>query len=194
MNKSELCAEFYKLSSDDDKLLSIVEKISDLKDLDVNCIYKCKTPCSKKSTTLFGLCASHLSTKKGAELQSKWNNVIDQLAEQTDATEATIEETEEDVSVEDVSIENESSESESDEPKSAPDENDIVKTGPGKYHVPLVKTKTGHWIHKKSGIVFNMKTKKAIGKLSEKGDKIYTLEEDDIVFCDKYNIEYVSVL
>jgi len=199
--------------------LNVVEQISELRDTTINCVFKSKTPCTRKASTLFGLCSSHLQTKKGAELQTKWNTTIDQLAEESvvesieESEEVTIDKSEEDKSVEekvdkkvkkeDATSKNvptpmlsnpDTTEESSEDKNIQPDENDIKKTGPGKYHVPLIKTKTGHWVHKKSGIVFNMNSQKAIGKISDDSKKIYTLEPEDIAFCERYNIEYVSVL
>jgi len=194
MNKTDLCCQFIKLPDDDDNLLSIVEKISGLKDITINCVYKCKTPCTRKATTLFGLCSAHLSTTRGEQLKDKWNATIDQLADES------VTEKSEEVTIDKSS---ESSEEESLEPtvetptletptvEPTVDENGIKST-PGEYHIRIIKTKSGHHIHEQSRLVFNMKTQKAVGKLSA-DNKIYALEDADIEFCERYAIKYQTI-
>lgn len=188
MNKIDLCCQFIKLSNDDDNLLSIVEKISTLKDTPINCVFKSKTPCTRKATTLFGLCSAHLSTARGEQLKDKWNATIDQLADESvteKSEEVTIDKSSEDTTEEDTVEPEPSVETPS------IDENGIKAT-PGEYHIRIIKTKSGHHIHEQSRLVFNMKTEKAVGKLST-DNKIYALEDADIQFCERYGIKYQTI-
>lgn len=196
MSKKEQCLLFQKCTSESDNLLEIVEFLLENEN-PVDCVFKSKTPCVKKSTTPFGFCSLHASTKKGKELTSLWTSSLE-LLEGEGSSEKPVEDSEEssekssEKQKEGEYVEMESEESsikiEQDELKKF----NITKKSPNHYQLPLKKTETGLFVHKASGLVFNVGTGYAYGTLAPDGVKVFNLTESDIEFCKKYYIKYRS--
>lgn len=200
MSKKEQCVAFQKCTSESDNLLEIVEFLVENKN-PVDCVFKSKTPCVKKSTTPFGFCSLHASTKKGKELTTLWSSSLELLegegssekpAEQSDEPAEESEEESLEKQKEGKYVEMESDESsikiEQDELKKY----NITKKSPNHYQLPLKKTETGLFVHKASGLVFNVGTGYTYGTIAPDGVKVFNLTESDIEFCKKYYIKYRS--
>lgn len=207
MGKTDLCLQFIGMNESDDDLLHVVEELKDNKD-QIKCVYPSKKACDRNATTNYGFCTRHSLTMKGKNIQKMWETALSEI--ETDLSDATDDAEEESVEFEDkddVTEEDKVKEEESSNEKvdakyvpsdtsdekseESPKYNDdgVKTTAPGKYEFPIVKNKYGQNIHRASGLVFNLRTSTAIGKVAPEG-KLYALDSDDVAFCKKYNIRH----
>ena len=77
LSKEKLCTKFINAPGDD--ALELVETLVDMRDVECSCVFPAKKACQREVGTLFGLCLAHAKTKKGREITTTWNSLLEEL-------------------------------------------------------------------------------------------------------------------
>lgn len=132
---------------------------------------KDQLPCDRKVTTPYGFCTPHSKSLQGVKAK-----------EQYEAAQSS--KKEKDISKSDDAESDSASDDERPQKKNVPVEKKKVE-------VLIARDKFGRFVHEKTGLVFNPKTRKAFGYVTgPKKDIFMHLDDEHIKLCEKYGFDY----